>query len=110
MLDKRLFRAALSSSYYCIFHTIRVLFALENIESKTHKGIAFLFDQKFIKTGLLPVELYKFFIEAYEYRLDSDYEDFYLATKEEAEEQIQKAEYFLNEIKRFIEQHYKIEL
>lgn len=43
-------------------------------------------------------------------RLDSDYEDFYVASKEEAKEQIDNAEFFLNEVLRFIKQHYNIEL
>ena len=47
---------------------------------------------------------------ALEMRLDSDYEDFYLVSKEESEEQYDNAIYFKNEIVNFIKHHYKVEV
>ena len=43
-------------------------------------------------------------------RLDSDYEDFYLVTKEETQEQYENALYFLDKIKNFIKEYYNIDL
>lgn len=43
-------------------------------------------------------------------RLDSDYEDFYFVSKEETKEQIENAEYFLNEIINLVKKHYNVEL
>lgn len=105
-----LFRTALSNSYYSIFHSIRVLFAIEGIDSKSHKGLSHLFNIHFIKTKLLNEKMYEILTEAFEMRLDSDYEDFYIASKEEAKEQIDNAEFFLNEILIFIKKHYNIAL
>jgi len=103
-------RASLSNSYYSVFHSMRILFALEGIDSKTHKGAAHLFNLHFVKTGLLSEKMNDILSGAFEMRLDSDYEDFYVASKEEAKEQIDNAEFFLNEVLRFIKQHYNIEL
>jgi len=47
---------------------------------------------------------------AFEYRLDSDYVDFYIVEKATAEKQIDSAENFLKEISNFVKSFYKIEL
>jgi len=60
--------------------------------------------------GLLPGKMNEVLSGAFEMRLDSDYEDFYFASKEEAKEQIDKAGFFLNEILEFIKQQYNVEL
>ena len=43
-------------------------------------------------------------------RLDSDYEDFYIVTKEETQEQYENAVYFTDEIVKFIKHHYKVDI
>lgn len=48
--------------------------------------------------------------EAFELRLDSDYEDFYVATKEEALDQINNAEFFLGRVVNFIRDFYRIDI
>ncbi len=106
----KLLSVFLGSSYYSIFHSVRTLFALEGVDSKTHKGVSHLFNLHFIKTKLLPVKMNEILSGAFEMRLDSDYEDFYIASKEEAKEQIDNAEFFQTEILKFIKQRYNVEL
>jgi len=108
--DKNLLRVSLSNSYYSVFHSVRILLALEGIDSKTHKGVAHLFNVHFIKNNLLPLRMNEILSDSFEMRLDSDYEDFYIASREEAKEQIDNAEFFLNEIVSFVSKHYNIEL
>ncbi|MBU2444117.1 MAG: HEPN domain-containing protein [Bacteroidetes bacterium] len=88
------FSSSLSSSYYAIFHSVRTLLALEGIDSKKHSGVIHLFSQKFINTKLLETSFSKILVEAFEIRIDSDYKDFYLASKEDAEQQLNNAKYF----------------
>ena len=38
----------------------------------------------------------------YRVRTESDYDDFYIIDKEETKEQIENAQYFLDEIKKFL--------
>jgi len=64
----------------------------------------------FIRTGLLPAKLNSILSGALEMKLDSDYEDFYLVTKEETEEQYENALYFNEEIINFIKKHYNVDL
>lgn len=108
--ENNFLKSSLSRSYYVIFHSTRIIFALEGIDSKTHKGVSHLFNLHFVKSGLLPDKLNEILTEAFEMRLDSDYEDFYFVSKEETKEQIENAEYFLNEIINLVKKHYNVEL
>ncbi|MGA7722088.1 MAG: HEPN domain-containing protein [Ignavibacteriaceae bacterium] len=110
LLEKGLLGTSLSNSYYSIFHSTRVLFALEGIDSKSHKGVIHLFNIHFIKTGLLPKNLNSILSSALEMRFDSDYEDFYVVSKEETEEQLNNAKLFLDSIINFVKLHYDVEL
>ncbi|GBD87121.1 HEPN domain protein [bacterium BMS3Abin03] len=109
-LENGLYISALSNTYYSIFHSTRALFALEEIDSKTHRGVIHLFNLHFIKPGLLPAKLNSILSGALEMRLDSDYEDFYLVTKEETQEQYENALYFMSEIVNFIKANYNVEI
>ena len=109
-LGKGLYISSLSNSYYSIFHSTRALFAFEEIDSKTHKGVIHLFNLHFIKPGLLSAKMNSILSGALEMRLDSDYEDFYIVTKEETQEQYENAVYFTDEIVKFIKHHYKVDV
>jgi uncharacterized protein (UPF0332 family) len=108
LLEKSIFKSSLSSSYYSIFHSARALLVFEKLDSKKHSGIITLFNEKYIKPGLLEEKTKDILTRAFYIRIDSDYKDFYLASQNDAEEQITNAEYFLYRIVNFIKQYYKI--
>lgn len=108
--EQNLFRSSISNSYYSIFHMIRTLFAFEGIDSKTHKGAIHLLNNHFIKSGRLPIKVSEILTDAFEMRIDSDYEDFFVVSKDEALRQLQNAEYLVSEVKNFVEKSYGIEL
>ena len=103
-------KASLTSSYYSIFHSARALLVLKKFDSKKHSGVIALFNKEYIKEGLILEKAKDILTKAFYIRIESDYKDFYVASKEEAKEQIDNAEFFLNEVLRFIKQHYNIEL
>ena len=104
------FKSSLSNSYYAIFHSVRTVFAFERIDSKRHTGVIHLFIQNFIKTGLLKNDMQVILSNAFQIRLESDYKDFYVVSKEEAQRQLNNAGLFLNEIKEFVKDHYLFKL
>lgn len=108
--ENNYFKASLSSSYYSIFHSARALLVFKKLDSKKHSGIIALFNKEFIKTGLLKEKVKDILTKAFYIRTDSDYKDFYVASIEEAKEQIDNAEFFLNEIITFVNKHYNVEL
>jgi uncharacterized protein (UPF0332 family) len=82
---------SLNRSYYSIFHSMRAVLALEEFDSKKHSGIIARFRENYIRTGLFDVSFSNIIGNAFEMRNDSDYEDFYIISKEDAQIQIENA-------------------
>lgn len=96
------FNDSISRSYYAIFSAARAILALRDLDSSKHSGVISLFNQKYIKTKILPVALSKIIQEAKTYREKADYSDFIVIAKEEIEYQIKNAAVFINEIEEKI--------
>ncbi len=97
------YRAANNRAYYSIFHSIRAALALENFDSPKHGGVIGEFRKRFIKEGLIPIEVSKMIGSAFTIRNASDYDDMFIASKDETAEQLSNAEYVYDVIKKYIE-------
>ena len=89
------FKGAANRSYYCIFHAMRAVLALEKFDSKKHSGVISAFRKNYIRAGFFPAEFSDIIGKAFEVRNGSDYQDFYLIPKEKVETQIANAKIFL---------------
>ena len=98
------YRTSLNRSYYAIFHAMRAVNILEGYDSSKHSGVIAYFTQTFLKTERLDRGLSKIIKEASYLREKSDYDDFYIASKDEAKNQLENAETFLKKISEYIEQ------
>ena len=96
------YKDAANRSYYCIFHCMRTVLALDKFDSKKHSGIIAAFRQKYIKTGKFAPEFSDIIGDAFEVRNLSDYEDFYVVSKADALQQIDDARAFLEVVQNFI--------
>ncbi|MDR0307348.1 MAG: HEPN domain-containing protein [Chitinispirillales bacterium] len=96
------FKDAANRSYYCIFHSMRAVLAFERFDSKRHSGIISAFRQRYINTGTFPVKYSDIIIDAFEIRVESDYKDFYIVSKDEVSTQIENAREFLTAVKEYI--------
>ncbi len=102
LLSNRMYRSSINRAYYAIFHAIRAVNALDGFDSSKHSGVISHFNQTYVKTGLIPKEASKVIRHASELREQADYEDFYLATEEEAEESLAGAVQFLNAVREYL--------
>lgn len=102
MLENNLFSQSLNRSYYSIFHAVRSLLAFDQFDSKKHSGIIAYFNQNFINKGIFDKELSKILMGAERIRNKSDYNDFYIACKDDAEQQIKNAERFIKIIETYV--------
>jgi len=100
--DAGLFKDAANRSYYCIFHSMRAVLALENFDSKKHSGIISAFRQRYIKTGKFDSRFSDVIREAFDIRNDSDYEDFYFISKAEVLTQMENAKEFLDVVDEYV--------
>ena len=76
--------------------------AFDGIDMKHHSGIISEFRRLYIKTGIFDAKLSQIISILFDIRTESDYDDFFIISKQEVEEQIENAKYFLKEIERFL--------
>ena len=91
LLDAGEYRSSNNRAYYGIYHAISAVHALEGNAYKKHKDALANFNKEYVKTEIFPRNIGRRISEAAEIRHASDYDDFYIATKIEAEEQIATA-------------------
>ena len=94
---------AASCSYYCVFHSIRSVLALENVDFKKHSAVIAYFVKNYIKTGKLDKRLSDIIKVLFRLRGKSDYDDFFIIEKKDVIEQIKNAEYFFVRIKTYLD-------
>ena len=101
-IEDEAFANAANRSYYCYFHAMRALLITVGFSSKKHSGIISEFRRLYIKTKVFPVEFSDMVKNAFIVRNNSDYEDFYVVSKEEVIQQAKNAKTFLKAIEEYI--------
>ena len=89
------YRGANNRAYYAIFHAINAVHAINGKAYKRHKDAVANFNKNYVKTSVFPREMGRKIGQAEEIRHASDYDDFYIASKEESERQILTADEFI---------------
>ena len=110
LLDAGDYKSVANRLYYAIFSAMRAVLALDGFDSKKHSGIIARFRQSYIKTGTFSTEMSKIIDDLEVIREDSDYDDFYVASKEESEKQYENAEHIVNEVKIFLTNEFNVKL
>jgi len=96
------YRIANNRAYYSIFHALRAVLVLDNFDSSKHSGVIAEFRRKYIKTGVFPIEMSKMIGSAFTIRNASDYDDMFIASKDETAEQIANAEWIYRVIEGYV--------
>lgn len=101
------YKGANNRAYYSIFHAIKAVHAVSGKAYKRHKDAVANFNKDYVKTSVFPREMGRKIGQAEEIRHASDYDDFYIATREEAEEQIETGKQLLELIEEYIKRKLK---
>lgn len=101
--EKKHLFSAVNRIYYAFFYEISALLKTKDLSSSKHTGIRALFNQHFIKTGIVEIEIGKFYSEMFTFRQKGDYEDFIYFKEKDVEEWILKAEKYIKVLERCIE-------
>jgi len=96
------FLGATNRLYYCAFHCVRALLSNDNVNFKKHSGVISYFRREYIKTGKLNVQLSEIIGDLFDDRMGSDYDTAYYTDRETIEADIERAEYFYEEINNFL--------
>lgn len=75
---------------------------LDGIDMKHHSGIISEFRRLYIKSGIFDVKLSEIISLLFDARTESDYDDFYVVLKSEAEQQVQNAEIFVIDVGEYL--------
>ena len=81
--------------------------ALEEVDFKRHKDAVAYFNKTYVATDIFPREIGKKLGRLKQEREISDYDDFYIASKEEAERQVSVADEFIQLIEAYCNKRIK---
>lgn len=104
LLDKQSYKSANNRAFYAMEKAVRALLVLEDTEPQTHNGVLKQFNYLFIfkGTGFFTQNDYQILAKSEQIQNASDYDDFYLASKEESTQQIENASYIVGKIEKYI--------
>lgn len=95
LFDATQFRGANNRAYYSIFHSICAILSIEGKAFKRHKDTLAYFNKEYVRTEIFPRDLGRRIVKAEEIRHASDYDTFYIASKEVTSKQIETASQLL---------------
>ena len=104
LVDRGDYDFAVSRAYYAMFYCAKAMLLTKGITTKKHASTISLFCEKFVKYGDFPEELASYLIDAFRKRQIGDYDVFVMPTKDEAKDLITKAELFVEEVKKRLEE------
>ena len=91
LYNLQMYKAANNRAYYSIFHTMRAILFLEPRDYKRHKDVIAYFNQNYINKEIFPRTLGHRIKNAEIIRDNSDYNDFYIVSKDDTEEVMKTA-------------------
>ena len=87
-----------------IVAAMRAANSLRGFDSRKHSGVIAFFNQTFLKEGLMDSSLSKIIQRTSYFREKSDYQDFFIASKSDAERQCEDAKLFVETVNDYLAQ------
>ena len=109
LLEAKNYRDSISRSYYSIFSAIRAVLAFNGTDFRKHSAIISAFRKEYIKTGIFDNKYSNIIGAAFDARSKSDYDEFFIFFKSDAEEQYNNAKEFLEAVKSYLDNRIKEE-
>jgi len=89
--------------YYAIFYMAQALSVIHGFSTSKHSALKGWFNKEFVSKGVIEAKYSKIYNEAFEKRMEGDYDDFIVFEKEEVKEDITAMKEFLAVIGDFIQ-------
>lgn len=102
LFENEKLKAENNRAYYSIYYSLTAVLCLEPIAFKRHKDTIGYFNKNYVHTGLFPGEIGRNISKAAKVRHANDYDEFCIASKEEAEKQIQTAKALAELVDKYI--------
>lgn len=100
--DNKRYKDTINRCYYAAFYAVKAVLALEEKDFKRHKDAVAYFNQNYVATEIFQREIGKRLGRLKRKRESSDYDDFYVASCDEALEQFEAAELIVKNVKVYL--------
>lgn len=98
LADKALWHGVVNRLYYACFYAVSALLFTRNLASSKHSGVRALFNQHFVKSGMISIGSASLYSNLFENRQESDYEDFFEVDEAQALRWIEDTGRFVDEV------------
>ena len=98
MIQYEDYASACNRLYYAVFHAMRSVLALDEVDEHRHSHLISEFRKNYLKTGILDRSLSDTIGSSFQIRNESDYEDNWIISKADVIEQEEKVAEFLKAI------------
>jgi uncharacterized protein len=102
LFDAGSYKDSIGRSYYAMFTSVRALLAVDGLDFSKHAGVISYFQREYIKTGKLDKKFSKYISQSFQIRNNTDYADFFMVSQQDAKEQYERAEEFIEEIETYL--------
>lgn len=102
-MENGFIKGSINRSYYAVFHAIRSVNALAGFDSKKHSGVIAYFNQHYIYAGVFSKTLSDIIKNLSRIRNQSDYDDFFVVGRNEAEMQLAQAKIFVAAVETYLQ-------
>lgn len=102
LLDAGHYKDSVGRSYYAIFTAVRAILAKDGVDFSKHAGVIAYFQKEYVKTGIFDKQYSKYLQSSFQIRNNCDYDDFFIASRQDAEEQYEKAVSILQVIREYL--------
>ncbi len=107
LLELGRYNLSANRAYYTVFYAMRAILALDGIDRKHHSAVIAEFRRLYIKTGVFESSLSDTIRDVFDLRTDSDYDDFFVASREEVAEHVGNAEIFVEKVKEYLSRRWQ---
>ena len=97
------YKSSANRSYYAVFNAMRACLAMLKIDHKKHSAVMSDFRLHYLKTNKLNKELSDIITDLFKIRNQSDYDDFYVISKDDVLKQLLNAKLFVQEVDTFLQ-------
>ena len=104
LLEAGLYKDSVGRSYYAIFSAVRAILAIRQVDFSKHAGVIAFFQKEYIKTEVFDKKYSKYVQQAFQIRNSCDYDDFFIVSRQDAEEQYERAIEILAVIEKYIKE------
>lgn len=101
-IENKRYLLAANRIYYASFYVVTALAIKHEFKTSKHAQLLSWFNKNFVKNGIVEKRLGKFYLDAFEMRQESDYEDFVVIDKTSIDEKFILALEFINRISELV--------